>query len=288
MTDSPRNVWIYFGLTYAITWGLLGPWVYLYHHHMAGEFPWWFILMGMTGGYGPTIAALTITAYLQHRDGIRRLLSKLLIWRVDLRWYAFVAFSPVLVLLLAVLIFTLSGGNVGQFEPTELCLTFLPTLLFALPFGPVAEELGWRGFALPKLQEMYSPLRSSIILGTIWTFWHLPMFWFPGAALSSATEIGLASISLYLVHTIVQAILFTWVFNHTKGSVLVAILFHGFSNASGSVVEAAFPDISAEQMLTIDAIDIALESILAFVIVTAFGLGEPSSSLLSDSKQKPE
>jgi len=155
----------------------------------------------------------------------------------------------------------------AMFMPGSLLAAIPLYLLIALPFGPLGEELGWRGFALPRLQARFSPLVSSLIIGVVWTFWHTPMFWFPGAAIPSFLEISLFSVLLYLAQITAEAILFTVVFNYTRGSVLIAIVFHLTFNASKNILFSALPEPSSAHQLEIYIWRIILMWILALVSV---------------------
>ena len=117
----------------------------------------------------------------------------------------------------------------------------IPVLwLLALPFGPLPEELGWRGWFLPRLQSRMSPFRSSLVIGLVWTFWHAPMFAFPGAAIPSFLPLDARSVLLYLTLITGEAVLFTALFNRTRGSVLLAIVFHTTFNTAESVAYRLF------------------------------------------------
>ena len=102
-------------------------------------------------------------------------------------------------------------------------LTVLDFVLVVLVLG---EELGWRGYALPKLLERFSPLVASLILGVLWGLWHLPTFYIAGTP-----QFGQPIIA-FLIMTTAYSILLSWVFLHTRGSVLIATLFHGAINVS--------------------------------------------------------
>jgi CAAX protease family protein len=92
--------------------------------------------------------------------------------------------------------------------------------------GALGEEPGWRGFALPRLQTMHGPLLGSLILGPLWALWHLPLFWTPW------NELTVFNVVVFVLTTTCLAIMYTWVFNNTKGSVLMAILIHASFNGS--------------------------------------------------------
>jgi len=105
-------------------------------------------------------------------------------------------------------------------------LTYLSTyVLVVILGGPLFEEPGWRGFALPRLQPLHGPLVGTLILGLLWALWHLPEFLVPSWAESSGGRSFLAMIK-FVAAASAFAIVITWVFNHTKGSVFTAILVH--------------------------------------------------------------
>ena len=257
----------YFLLTFLISWAILIPAVYVFLQLQVETYPWWLLLLGMPGAYGPSIAAVIMAGVLEGKSGVRRLLSKFLIWRVHLTWYLFVFLTPLALLFAAIGLIALQGGGIGQFDPSNWYLLIVVYILIALPVGPLAEELGWRGYALPRLQAKYSALVSSLILGLIWTSWHIPLFWLPGAAIPSIFEVNAWSILLYLGSITGEAILLTAVYNNTKGSVLIAVISHTMFNAAGNIVFSMFPDISFSQHLQIYMANIILLWILGIMLL---------------------
>jgi membrane protease YdiL (CAAX protease family) len=104
-------------------------------------------------------------------------------------------------------------------------LGLLPAFLISLVFGgPLGEEIGWRGYALPRLQKEWSPLASALILGIVWGLWHLPLFFITGTAQSF---LALAPFMLWVVSL---SVLFTWAYNNTAGSLLIPVLLHAIVN----------------------------------------------------------
>jgi membrane protease YdiL (CAAX protease family) len=144
-------------------------------------------------------------------------------WRVGLQWYAVALLLPVLILVVALYLDALFGGlgpTAADFAGWyTLPLVFLITTLIK---GPFTEEPGWRGFLLPRLQSNYSPLVASLIVGVIWASWHLPLL------LSDPT--GQRPPLQFFVLVVAQSVVFTWVYNGTRGSVLLVILMHGSAN----------------------------------------------------------
>jgi membrane protease YdiL (CAAX protease family) len=127
-------------------------------------------------------------------------------------------------------------------------LSVLPSaLLMVIPavvLGPLGEEGGWRGFALPLLQDRYSAFWSSIILGIVHTLWHLPLFWLPGGTPIVDGNVTLVGVISFLSLVTIGTFVYTWVFNHTRGSMLIAVLLHLSFNTANSVVFSMFPDLT--------------------------------------------
>ena len=174
---------------------------------------------------GPTLAAFIMTGVTEGRAGTRRLVGRIVLWRVGLGWYLFAFIGVPLVMTLGAII--VPGGLASlQLLGPGYVLTYLVTFVFvAVLGGPLFEEIGWRGFALPRMQPLQGPLVGSIILGLLWALWHLPEFMVPTWAASSGGSSPLAIVK-FCIFAIAATIILTWVFNNTKGSVLIAILVH--------------------------------------------------------------
>ena len=184
-------------------------------------------------GYMPTLAAVIVTWQIKGREGVRALFKKLLIARVGLGWYVFAIFGIAVMAVITVMLYNTFGNgpvvpilskNAPPFSgPLQMILTIV---LMYLVVGLVnGEELAWRGFALPHLQSKYNALTSSVILGVIWALFHLPLFF--TATGSSQAEMSFVS---FLISTISITVLYTWMYNNTRGSVLMAYLFHASAN----------------------------------------------------------
>lgn len=182
-------------------------------------------------GWGSIAAALLMTGLTLGRAGVAALLKRFLIWRVGWRWYAvafllYPAIFAISVALNAAWTGTpadLTATMAAQFFGTgaSLPLFILPFFLFeAIANG---EEMGWRGYVLPRLQARHSALVASLILGLVWGLWHLPKY--------LGTEGG-GSFGLALVKVFADAILYTWLYNNTRGSLLLTTLFHAAGNTA--------------------------------------------------------
>lgn len=180
-------------------------------------------LMGILGLFGPAFAALVVTGVRDGREGVRRLVARLGLFRVGPAWYLVTLGLPVL--LSAIIVgLSLLLGYPGPVRFQE--INVLNLLVFVLVFG---EELGWRGFALPELLNNRSGVSASLILGVLWSFWHLPTFFTPGMPQAGVPLLP------YTLTLIGLTTLFTWLFQNTRGSLLIATLFHGAYNTFGLV-----------------------------------------------------
>ena len=230
----------FFVLTYAITWLTLGLVALASHELLPFHIPSVITpFLTPVGSCGPLLAALLLVATITSKDDRRAFFRKWLIWRVGFQWYLVVLFEPALATLIVLAGTSLLGGPsfdfahppIAQRSPLPLpsgispWLLIVPLfLLFGLLGGPLGEEPGWRGYALAKLQDRYSALGASLLLGILWAMWHLPFFFIPGTIQSTTPFL------LFACGTLANSILITWVYNHTRGSVLLTFLFHNALN----------------------------------------------------------
>jgi membrane protease YdiL (CAAX protease family) len=219
-------------------------------------------------GYMPTLAAVIVTWQIKGRDGVRALLKKLLIARVRLGWYVFAIFGIAVMAVIAVMLYNTFGNgpvvpilskNAPPFSgPLQMILTIV--VMYIIVGLVNGEELAWRGFALPRLQTKYNALISSLILGVIWTLFHLPLFF--TATGSSQAEISFVS---FLISTVSITVLYTWMYNNTRGSVLLAYLFHAAANTWTQVFSIDHANQTVNWILT------AVMVLVAVVVVLAAG-----------------
>jgi membrane protease YdiL (CAAX protease family) len=177
----------------------------------------------------PTLAALIVASFLG-RASIVDLIKRLLNWRIAWYWYVAATVGIATLALVARIASTFAFGlGLPHFSITQ-----LPALATAsvLDPGPFVEELGWRGFALPRLLDRYNGLTVALVLGSTWGVWHLPAFFISGMPQSQD------SIWIFMIIVISTTVLMTWVVNRARGSVLPAILIHWSINR---FVEGHYP-----------------------------------------------
>jgi membrane protease YdiL (CAAX protease family) len=188
--------------------------------------------LSVIGTFGPMVAAAILTAQESGRAGLRSLFGRVVRWRVAPLWYAVALLGPLVIPLGAMVVeVAFLGGRppslgllIGELPST--LLTILVNAAYMLIFVTLGEEVGWRGYALPALQARYSALVASLILGVVWALWHLPVFFNPEMSYSNL------SFFLFLPFIVLAAVLITWVFNSTGGSVLMAMFFHAVLNTN--------------------------------------------------------
>lgn len=220
MHSKEQNYLLYFFIfTYLFSWSFWIPFVLNVRVS---------IYLALLGILGPAIIGIIITILETGKTGVNDLLKGVIKWNVNFRWYLFVLVFPFMVTYLSIYTNYIIEGNLIEFSGIK-SWTSIPILFSYIFFlqGPF-EEIGWRGYALPRLQKKYSSLKSSIILGVIWAFWHTPLFLF------SSLHEGLP-IWLYFLHVIGISILMTWVFNSTGRSILLVMLLHTSINMSGVI-----------------------------------------------------
>ncbi len=209
---------VFFVLAYLFSWIFWIPLIFLDSEPGLVS-----LLLNIAGGQGALVGAIIASSVLGLADGFKRLLLK---WRVSIKWYIAALGLPVLVAVVALGVHLLAGG-VYTGLPEEPALYLYPLLLlFVMIIGGGLEEPGWRGFALPLLLERYSPFIATMVVGVLWAFWHLPLFFAP-----VTPQYGLP-FGWYFVNTLGLSVVFTWLFLRSKGSTVTAVVLHGGVNAA--------------------------------------------------------
>jgi len=206
----------FFVLTFGITWGLavilfaFPGFVRRLSGPMSASNPLFILAV-----WGPNLAAVIVTAAVNGGAGVLALLERVIRFRVGLVWY-----------LLALLLVPVGGVLLRLASGLPLVLTTMPGLSMAATLGvlmitgTLGEEVGWRGFALPRLLERFSPIVASLLLGAVWGIWHLPSFF-----VSGLPQAGL-QIPVFLVGALSLSVIVTWMLIHARGSVFLSMLLH--------------------------------------------------------------
>jgi len=256
----------YFVLAFTGTWLLYLPVVLGKNTNGLGLLPFTlpcplFAALVLTSSFaGPTLAAFLVTAVTEGKPGVRHLLRRYVQWRVGIRWYLFVFFGYLVLFLVATSIFLGAAPFSALIQNWPLLFTvYLPAILVFPGIITWGEEPGWRGFALPRLQQRYGPLLGSLILGFLHGVWHLPAYFTiqlgPFSLLSYATNV---------LNIMMVTLLWTWVFNNTKGSILLAVLNHAAFNASQALLAVLVPVLPLGGWIEIAALGVVVVLIIIF------------------------
>ena len=215
--------------------------------------------LGQVGRWSPGIVAILLTLVVEGGQGVKKLLQPLWIWRVNIGWYAAALLLQPVIFLAARLLDILLGSSYQIESPlgslTAPLVFVIPVLIVSSFPGSFAEELGWRGYALPRLQGKHRALIASINLAIFWGVWHIPSMVYFGQ--NQVWDIVFA-----VINFIPMTIIYTWLYNNTKSSLLLVTLLHVgqqlFNNFVGTIPTAS---------------DEVMTWLIAILLLVVFGMG---------------
>jgi uncharacterized protein len=242
ITDGTGNVLGRYPLTSYFVLAFAGAWAVFLVHNLSAD-AWGVFSYASPFGItvyiaaatflGPMLAALVVTGAAQGRAGVVHFLRRFVLWRVGVRWYAWAIVGvPALATAGALLV----PGVLTSFTPIDPVPSFVGYVTFfiypALVIGgPLGEEPGWRGFALPRLEDRYGPLLGTVVLGVLWGVWHATI-WTSGEWTAPTWQ----NMVMFTIWITAISVVYTWVYNHTQGSILMAILVHASMDAFPNAV----------------------------------------------------
>jgi membrane protease YdiL (CAAX protease family) len=238
--SGTRNLLLYFIIAFAWSWLLWLPSVIITLTDNRSLMYWMndvkmtpglglIAIGGVISTFGPLVAAFVVTRISEGAEGVRKLWRRFWDLRLAGKWLWVSLLLPVLLIVLPRLIVVPMG------YPLWLGWASQPLMLLGwllnnfIRSGGLSEEFGWRGYALPKLQARWNALVSSLILGVIWAAWHIPL-WF----LAGSSQQG-TSFLTFTANLVLLSILYTWLVNNARGSILVAVVFHAISNTAAQM-----------------------------------------------------
>ena len=223
---SAASLLSFFALAFAWSWAcwLLAPVV-------KAQSPVASTTLSLVGGFGPSLAAVVVVAHGSGTAGLRRWLTRCLRWRLSWRWAVLAFLFPVVFMGLAAAAHVALGGTLPPSPAVgHVGLAALNFLLIFLVGGPLGEEFGWRGFALPALQARWGWRVASVLLGLLWAVWHLPLFYSAGTVQSHLP------MGWYALSAIASSVLFAWLFNRSQGSIVPVLVLHTAVNAWSLII----------------------------------------------------
>ena len=262
--DPPKTLWrnwLFFILALAWSWLFWIPLIFLklVFNTMPG------IILYSIGGLGPALSAIYLVRTTQEKDERREFWQRVIDYkRVPWHWLLVSLFIPLLIAILTVLIAPFFTAEYSNWQPlwlvfqNPLILVFF--LVSTLLFGPLPEEIGWRGYGLESLQTKYSAVQSSLIVGLFWALWHIPLFLTKDSAFAATYPLFSPRFWLWGISLLSISIIMTWIFNHTGKSTLTAILFHFSISATSGFFSFQ------SQMQSIMLIGFALFAVFALAV----------------------
>jgi len=228
---EPGSVLVFFVLTFAVTWSLwLAAWA-MSRGGAAGYPPAGVgTLLFYLGVFAPGIVATWLTHRHQGSKGVRALLGRLVQVHAGLRWYAFALAYMAAIKLTSALIHRLVSGSWPRFGTEPILLMLGAILLSTVVFSQSGEELGWRGYALPRLAARIGLGAASVVIGVIWAVWHIPLFFIPGIETTGQ------SFPLYALGVIALSVAIAWLYANTNGSLFLTMLMHSAINNTKDIV----------------------------------------------------
>ena len=280
----------FFFMAYAFSWIMsipvvLAEWGYL----PEPLFNLFFIIKAFAG---PFVAALIMVSITEGKEGMLRFRRRFVQTRAGWQWYLFILLGIPALFVLGTMV---QPGALASFQglpngPAYYLVNYLVT--FVVIFfggGPLAEEPGWRGFALPRVQSRFGALRGTLLLGVVWAFWHLPDFLTRAQGGGPGTGWGtfFTNLPIFVLMVVALCIVMTWVYNHTQGSLFIAILLHASINTAGMLPDL-FPTPNIPSMTQANlALLIAIGAPALLVLLLTRGrLGyQPDRAAMGDAAQ---
>ena len=225
-----RNLIFFFLIAFGSTW-IKDALIFIFDLKMPTSITdpviFFILFVGIPGAIGPTFAAFVMTAITEGKPGVKALWLRFWNRNMSLKWLIVTLLFYDTFRLAANLIAQASDGQAYPvFDLPDPPWMFITSFISAFIINGMGEEFGWRGYVLPRFQARWNALTSSIILGVIWISWHIPFFFIPGAALYQRDFWEWAP------WVLMSSVIYTWLVNNTKGSLLAAALFHATANYS--------------------------------------------------------
>jgi membrane protease YdiL (CAAX protease family) len=264
-TMRRHSLLCYFLIAFALTWACELLMFGILHIPFSSSVLWPLILTLV----GPTAGAFLMTGITQGAAGIRQLLRRYVLWHVSVSWYL-VALLAVPTLFLLPYLFQPGALSAFRLPGLSFWVDYLIVFLLTLVFGgPLGEEPGWRGFALPRHEQYSGPLVGTLLLGVLWALWHVPLFLLvPGYNGAGTGFLGiLIPFVAFTVMVTAYSVMFTWVFNNTRGSILLAIVLHASINTAPAMLPSLFPSLKVNSLFGVSTLLVWI--VVALVIIAA-------------------
>jgi membrane protease YdiL (CAAX protease family) len=211
-----------------------------------------------------SVAGLVAMYVQSGKTGVIDLLKRCVRVNVSPLWWFIALILPITMAFGGYLVVGAMGAKIGTINFSGLSMYFTMGALMAVTTGPLGEELGWRGYLTPKLLESNNAIVASLIVGFLWGIWHLPLY-ISGAF---STFMGVLE---FTIGTMLTSIIMTAILLHTRGSVLIAVIYHWLSNVSSGVVAAMLPDFDGDMKIVYMISDLGVKSVIVLIFIMVLG-----------------
>ncbi|MFN3373496.1 MAG: type II CAAX prenyl endopeptidase Rce1 family protein [Chloroflexus sp.] len=255
----PRQAWMFFAVTYGFSWLFWIPAALITRgvtfpssltDFLSGPFN--------PAAFGPSLAALALTWQHEGWGGVRALLRRGVDFHFGWRWLVIILIGPMIIFGGSIIVTTsISGRTIERLVISDPLFALIAFFVILFTSGPLQEEFGWRGYALPRLQARYGATTASLIIGVAWWLWHAPAAFILGRFMTN----DIFTFSALAIVIILTSFIFTWIYNHTNGSILACLLLHTAMNWSIWVVMPAMQI----DLITIGGMIIALAIVVGLI-----------------------
>ncbi|UGT64243.1 CPBP family intramembrane glutamic endopeptidase [Nocardia asteroides] len=271
MKHERRRLIGFFVTAFALTWVWWIPAALIERGVLSLELPW--IALMIPGGLGPLVAALIWAGRRTGGDGIRPFLRRAFRWRAAPRFYLLATVGMAALILGTVPVHLLAGASWDGAGALSGLVALPAVLVFTFVLGGgIDEEFGWRGFALPRLQALLPIWAANLLLGLLWSLWHLPLWWNPAVAQSDL------NFPLYIVSTTGFCFVLGWLYNASAGNVMVVVTAHTFANLAYGLQAGAIEPVYQ----WVDVVVMAAAGVFAMVVTRGrLGAAESGAARMS-------
>lgn len=211
-----------------------------------------------------SVAGLVAMYVQSGKAGVIDLLKRCFRVNVSPLWWLIVLVLPFTISFTGYLVVGALGGEIGTINFPDLSVYLAMPALMAITTGPLGEELGWRGYLTPKLLETQNAIIVSLIVGFLWGIWHLPLY------LTSVFSSVAGSIE-FIIGLMLTSVIMTAILLHTRGSVLLAVIYHWMMNTSGSLINSALPEFVADKQTAYMVSDLGVQAVFVLIFIMVLG-----------------
>lgn len=266
--SNGKQALIFIVLVCANSWVLWIPLVLEYRSGTTevGDFSKFTLALWFLGSWVPSLLAIGLTLRAKGRAGVVDLWRKIWVRKGSGIGYLVAIGFPLLIWWIMALWATSSTEAMPAIDPAR--WVWIPiALIMAIPFGPIGEEFGWRGYLQPRLLDQRGALMTGVIIGLVWSVWHLPLFWAPAGTSLSGSEVTLIGLAGYTLSLIVFSVVMSLLAGPTKGSLLFPILMHATWN--GEPMRFLFAPMSDElaERMGLETLAVIIAGLVAIAIL---------------------